>query len=60
MPAFWDTPRHHMITHTSDSHRIPNQKKTRSKLQIKKNAKTSNLEILQKNFTHDTPSDVAW
>ena len=35
-----------MITHTSDSHQIPGQNKT--KLQIKKkNAKNSNFEILQ-------------
>ena len=37
MPAFWDTPRCPMITHTSDSHQIPSQKKTKSKLQILKN-----------------------
>ena len=36
-PAFWDTPRRHMITHTSDSHQIPSQNKTKSKLQILKN-----------------------
>ena len=34
MPAFWDTPCHPMIIHTSDSHQIPSQKKTKSKLQI--------------------------
>ena len=33
MPAFWDTLRHPMITHTSDSQ--------------KKNAKISNFKILQ-------------
>ena len=34
-PAFWDTPRRRpMITHTSDSHQIPIQNKTKSKLQI--------------------------
>ena len=31
MPAFWDTPYRLMITHTSDSHQIPSQNK--SKLQ---------------------------
>ena len=31
-PAFWDTHHHHhMITHTSDSHQIPSQNKTKSK-----------------------------
>ena len=48
MPAFWDTPRRLMITHTRDSHKIPSQNKTKSKLQIlKKNAKNSNFVILQ-------------
>ena len=37
MPAFWDTPSHPMITHTSDSHQIPSQNETKSKLQIFKN-----------------------
>ena len=37
-----------MITHTSDSHQIPSQNKTKSKLQIlKKNAKNPNFGILQ-------------
>ena len=36
MPTFWDTPRRHMITNMSDSHQIPSQNKTKSKLQIKK------------------------
>ena len=36
-PAFWDTPCHPMITHTSsDSHQIQCHKKTKSKLQIPK------------------------
>ena len=35
MPAFWDTPHRPMITHTSDSHQIPSQSKTKSKLHIK-------------------------
>ena len=47
-----------MITHTSDSHQIPSQNKTKSKLQIlKKIVKNSNFE---RNFTLDTPSAVAW
>ena len=37
MPAFWDTLRCLMITHTSDSHQIPSQNKTKSKLQSLKN-----------------------
>ena len=45
-PAFWDTPRRPMITHTSDSHQIPSQNNTKSKLQILKIAKISNFEIL--------------
>ena len=36
-PAFWDTPRRPMITHTSDSHQIPSQNNTKSKLQVLKN-----------------------
>ena len=36
-----------MITHTSDSHQIPSQNKTKSKLQILKIAKNSNFIILQ-------------
>ena len=36
-----------MITHTSGSHQIPSQNKTKSKLRIKKIAKNSNFEILQ-------------
>ena len=43
-----------MITHTSDLNQILSQKKTKSKLQIKKNAKTSNFEILQKKKLHAT------
>ena len=46
-PAFWDTPYCPMITHTNDSHQIPTQNKTKSKLQNFKNAKNSNLKILQ-------------
>ena len=36
-----------MITHTCDSHQIPSQNKTESKLQIKKNAKNQNFKIFQ-------------
>ena len=37
-PAFWDTPRRSMITHTGDSHQVPSQNKTKSsKLQTLKN-----------------------
>ena len=36
-----------MITHTSDSHQLPSQNKTKSKLQILKIAKNSNFEIFQ-------------
>ena len=36
-----------MITHTGDSHQIPSQKKTESKLQILEIVKDSNFEILQ-------------
>ena len=36
-----------MITHTSDSHQIPSQNKTKSKLQILKIAEHSNFKILQ-------------
>ena len=39
-----------MITHSSDSHQIPSQKNTKSKLQILKKAKTSNFEILQETW----------
>ena len=44
-PAFWDTPRCPMITHTSDSHQITSQNKTKSKLQILK--KLPRIQILQ-------------
>ena len=36
-----------MITHTSDSHQLPSQNKTKSKLQILKIAKNSNFEFFQ-------------
>ena len=47
MPVFWDTHHHHIFTHTSDSHQIPSQNKTKSKLQILKIVKNSIFEILQ-------------
>ena len=41
-------PHRPMITNTSDSHQIPSQNKTKSKLQIKKKtAKNTNFQILQ-------------
>ena len=49
-----------MITNTSDSHQIPFQNKTKSKEHISKIAKKLKFEILQENFTCDTPSEVAW
>ena len=45
-PAFWYIPRRPMITHTSDSHQIPSQNKSKSKLQTLK--KLPKIEILQK------------
>ena len=36
-----------MITHTSDAHQIPSQNKTKSKLQILRNCKNSNCDILR-------------
>ena len=38
-PVFWDTLRLPVITHTSDSHQIQSENKTKSKLQILKNCK---------------------
>ena len=52
-PAFWDTPRGPMITHTSDSHQIPSQNKTKSKLQILKNCQKSKFWDFATNFTHE-------
>ena len=60
MPAFWDTPRRPMITHTSDSHQIPSQKKTKSKLQILKNCQKFKFWNFASNFIRDKPSEVAW
>ena len=51
-PAFWDTPHHPMITHTSDSHQIPRQS-----YKFKRIAKKS---IFVRNLKRDTPSEVAW
>ena len=45
MPAFWDTPRRPMITHTSDSHQIPSQNKTKSSYKLKK--KLPKIQILK-------------
>ena len=56
MPAFWDTPRRPMITHTSDSHQIPSQSKT--KLQILKNCQKFKSWNCARNFICDTPSEV--
>ena len=51
-PAFWDTPRHPMITHTSDSHQIPSQNNTKSKSQILKNCQ--NFKFCKKLCTRHT------
>ena len=59
-PAFWDTPRRPMITHTSDSHQIPSQNNTKSKLQILKNCQNFKFWNFARNFACDTPSEVAW
>ena len=62
-PAFRDTPRCLMITHTSDSHQIPSQNKTKSKLQslkqdkvtkFKKMTKIQILEFCKKVYTRHT------
>ena len=48
-PAFWDTPRHPVITHTSNSHQTPSQKSKQDKVKatnFKKIAKNSNFKIL--------------
>ena len=59
-PAFWDTPRRPMITHTCDSHQIPSQNKTKSKLQIlKKLPKIKILKFCSQLYMH-TPLEVAW
>ena len=48
-----------MITHTSDSHQIPSQNNTKSKLQIWKNCQNFKFWNLARNFVRDTPSEVA-
>ena len=64
LPAFWDShplpPPCPMITHISDSHQIPSQNKTKSKLQIYKNFQKYKFWNFAKNFTRNTPSEVAW
>ena len=56
--AFWDTPHRPMITHTSDSHQIPSQNKTKSKLQIwkKKLPKIHILKFCKRRYTPHTCS----
>ena len=51
-PAFRDTLRRPMIAHTSDSHQIPSENKTKSKLQIFK--KMPKFEILQETLMRHT------
>ena len=46
-----------IITHTSDSHQTPSQNKQSQSYKFKKKIKFWNLI---RNFTHDTPSEVAW
>ena len=46
-PVFWDTPHRPMITHISDSHKIPTPNKTKSKLKKKKKKKMPKIQILQ-------------
>ena len=53
-PAFSDTPRRPMITHTSDSHQIPSQSKTKSKLQILKNCQKFKFAICKKLYMRHT------
>ena len=56
-----EIPQHHpMITHASDSHQIPSQKKTKSKLQSLKICQKFKCLNFASNFTRDTPSEVAW
>ena len=58
MPAFWDTPHRPMDTHTSDSHRITSQNK--SKWQILKNRQKFKFWNFAQNITRNTRSEVAW
>ena len=53
-PAFLDTHRHPMITHTSDSHQIPIQNKTKSKLQILKKMPKNQILKFCKRGLHAT------
>ena len=46
-----------MITHTSGSHQIPSQSQ---RYKIKKNYQKFTFWNFARNFTHDTPSEVAW
>ena len=55
-----DTPRRLMITHTIESYWIPSQKKTKSKLQIKKIHQNFEFFNFETGVTRDTPSEVAW
>ena len=50
-PAFWDTPRCPMITHTSNSHQIPSQNKTKSKLNFFRNCQKFKFWNFARNFT---------
>ena len=59
-PAFWDTPRRPMITHTSDSHQMPSQNNAKWKLQFLKNCQNFKFLNFARNFARDTPSEVAW
>ena len=45
-PAFWDTPRRPMITHTRDSHQIQVKTRQSQSYKFKKIAKNSNFQIL--------------
>ena len=56
-PGFWDTPRRPMITNTTDSHQIPSQYKTMSKLHILKNCQKFKFWNIAKNFIRDIPSE---
>ena len=58
-PAFWDTPRCPMITHTSDSHQIPSGEQNKVKvINLKKLPKFQIIKFAL-NFTSNTPSEVA-
>ena len=59
-PAFWDTPRRPMITHTTDSHQIPSWNNTKSKLKFLKNYQNFKFCNFARNFARDTHSEAAW